>query len=99
MTNLRRLWRGELALADAFWIWAVFGGFIVNLLSSTLFLILHMNDRPVIAFIAGFAPSIPYNIVVSMGVWRSAGRYPGERHWALLARTVTITAMVLLSIT
>lgn len=99
MTSLRCLWRGEVALSDAFWIWAVFGGFIVNILSSALFLILHMNDRPALAFVAGYAPSIPYNIIVSVGVWRSAGHYPGERHWAVLARAVTITGMVLLSVT
>ena len=99
MTNLRRLWRGELALADAFWTWAVFGGLFVNVASSALFLFLIMNDHPVFAFIAGYAPSIPYNIIVSVGVWRSAEHYPGERHWAELARTVTIIGMVILSVT
>ena len=99
MTNLYRLWRGELALANAFWNWAVFGGLFINVASSALFLFLIMNDRPVSAFIAGYAPTIPYNIIASVGVWRSAGHYPGERHWADLARTVTIIGMVLLSVT
>jgi len=98
MRNLIRLWRGELALVDAFWNWAVFGGFIVNLLTSTLFLILHMKGHPVSAFVAGYAPSIPYNIVAAVGVWRAAGRYRGEPHWAMLARAVTIIGMVLLSL-
>ena len=62
MTNLYRLWRGELALANAFWNWAVFGGLLINVASSALFLFLIMNDRPVSAFIAGYAPTIPYNI-------------------------------------
>lgn len=99
MINLRRLWRGELALANAFWNWAVFGGLFINVASSVLFLALIANDRPIAAFIAGYAPSIPYNIIVSVGVWRSAGHYRGKRHWAELARTVTVVGMILLSVT
>ena len=99
MTNIRRLWRGELPLANAFWNWAVFGGLFVNVASSVLFLFLITNDRPIAAFIAGYAPSIPYNIIVSVGVWRSAGHYGGERHWVDLARTVTVIGMIVLSVT
>lgn len=98
MTNLYRLWRGELALGHAFWTWAVFGGLVVNAATSGLFLLLMMNDRPVSAFIAGYAVSIPYNIVASVGVWRAAKHYPGARRWADLARAVTIIGMVLLSL-
>jgi hypothetical protein len=99
MKPVFRLWRGELALADAFWNWAVFGGLIVNLSSSAAFLFLVMADRPVAAAIAGYAFSVPFNIVVVTGVWRSAGHYDGERRWADLARLVTVIGMILLSVT
>lgn len=99
MTSLYRLWRGELPLADAFWNWAVVGGLLVNAASSALFLLLIMNDRPVLAFIAGYALSIPYNLVVAVGVWRSAGRHPGDRRWAELVRIATVAGMILLSVT
>ena len=99
MNSVRRLWRGELALADAFWNWAVFGGLIVNVASSGLFLFLIMAEHSVLAFYAGYALSVPYNVMVSVGVWRSAERYGGERRWADLARLVTIIGMVLLSVT
>ncbi|MDA0661351.1 MAG: hypothetical protein O3B08_00750 [Proteobacteria bacterium] len=99
MKTVTRLWKGELALADAFWNWAVFGGLIVNLSSSAAFLFLIMADRPVAAAIAGYAFSVPYNIAVAVGVWRSAARYDGERRWADLARIVTVAGMILLSVT
>ncbi len=99
MNSLRRLWRGELALADAFWNWAVFGGLAINVATSALLLVLIMADRPISAFIAGYAPSVPYNVIVSVGVWRSAEHYAGERRWADLARIVTIIGMILLSVT
>ncbi len=99
MNSLRRLLRGELALADAFWSWAVLGGLAINGATTALLLILIVEDRPILAFIAGYAFSVPYNVIVSVGVWRSAERYCGERRWADLARIVTIVGMVLLSVT
>ena len=99
MNGLRRLWRGELALADAFWTWAVLGGLVVNLSTTALLLYLMTEDRPIAAIIAGYAPSVPYNVIVSVGVWRSAERYEGERRWADLAPMVTILGMAILSLT
>ena len=99
MTALYRLWHGELPLGHAFWNWAVSGGIIINAVSSVLFLVLMVNGHPVFALIAGYAPTIPYNIIVTVGVWRSAGHYQGERRWADLARIVTIVGMAVLSLT
>ena len=93
------MWRGELALSDAFWNWAVLGGLAVNVLTSALLLLLIMQDRPIAAFVAGYAPSVPYNVIVSVGVWRSAEHYVGDRRWADLARMVTVIGMILLSLT
>lgn len=99
MRALRDLWRGNMPLPQAFWNWAVIGAIAINGLTSILFLVLIMNDRIVEAFIAGYAFSVPYNIVVTVGVWRSAGRYEGDRRWADLARIVTVAAMTVLSLT
>jgi hypothetical protein len=97
--QLGRLWRGELALDNAFWNWAVIGGLAVNLTSSALFLFLIIGEQTLVAVIAGYIFSVPYNIFVSVGVWRSAERYTGERKWAELAQIVTLVGMVLLTVT
>jgi len=99
MAKIRDLWQGELALSDAFWTWAVLGGVIINAVSSILFVFLLNADHLIIALIAGYVPTLPYNLLVGVGVWRSAGRYAGERHWADLARAVTIVGMIVLSVT
>ena len=99
MNALLRLWKGEVPLPQAFWKWAVAGGIVVNLTTSILFLALIMADWIVAAFVVGYTFSVPYNIVAAVGVWRSAGRYEGERHWAELARIATVAAMILLSLT
>lgn len=99
MTSFFRLWRGELTLPDAFWNWAVFGGLILNVVSSVAFLGLVSIGQPVAALIVGYLPSVPYNVVVCVGVWRAAAHYDGERRWADLARIVTLVGAVLLSVT
>jgi len=99
MKSLCHLWRGELALQDAFWGWAVIGGLIINVASSALFLFLIIAEHLAAAFVFGYVLSVPYNILVSVGVWRSAERYSGDRQWADLARIVTVIGMVLLSVT
>lgn len=99
MNALRRLWNGDLPLPQAFWNWAVAGGLLVNLTTTILFLAFITGGWIVAAFIVGYAFSVPYNIVAAVGVWRSAARYEGERHWADLARIVTVAGMVLLSLT
>ena len=99
LNPLQRLWRGDLSLKDAFWNWAVTGGLLVNIASSILFLVLIMADHPIAALITGYALSIPYNIIVLVGVWRSADRYDGDRQWASLARIVTVIGVVVLSLT
>ena len=96
---LRAFWRGEVPLIDAFWNWAFFGGLGVNVSSSVLFLWLISVDRPLLAAIAGYSYSLPYNFIVTVGVWRSADRHDGDRRWAEAARWITLASMVLLSVT
>ena len=98
MKHLSRLWRGELALENAFWNWAVIGGLLVNF-SSALFLMLISADRPILALVVGYSFSVPYNIVVIVGVWRSAAAYTGDRRAADLMRIVTTVGGILLSVT
>jgi hypothetical protein len=99
MTKLRSLWLGELPLGDAFWTWAIGVGLLVNLTTSALFLVLITADRPWAALCVGYALSVPYNVLATVGVWRSAARYPGPAGHADLARFATVTLMLLLTVT
>lgn len=98
MSILGRLWRGDVPLVDAFWHWALFGGLLINGVTTMLFFVLIMQDRPVLAWIVGFGIAIPYNILATVGVWRAADRYTGEPKWADIAKGVTIVGMLLLSL-
>jgi hypothetical protein len=97
MNGIRRLWRGELPLTEAFWTWAVGIGLTGNIAAILVALILLTEDQPLAALIVGHGVPLPYNIVASVGVWRSA-RHSGHRGFADTARIVTIVMMVVLTI-
>jgi hypothetical protein len=99
MNDLRRLWRGELPLGEAFWGWAVLGGLLVNLSTTFGFYLLIIEDLLIPALLVGYALSLPYNFVVMVGVWRSANAYKGDKNWANLAKIITLVGMALLSAT
>ena len=96
-------WRGETPLHVAFWGWAVAGGIIVNVISSAGFLLLMMAKQTALAVAVGYLLSVPYNILVCFGVWRSAEHHarehPRDRRLAEMATATTIVGMVLLSVT
>jgi hypothetical protein len=95
----RRLWRGDLPLAEAFWTWAVLVGLVVNVTTTIGFLWLLMADQVAAAFVVGYALSVPYNLVAAVGVWRSAGRADADPRWARPARLAVVVGMTILSLT
>jgi hypothetical protein len=83
--SLRALWRGELPLEVAFWHYAIYYGLIVNLASSTIALVLFLNDAPIALVAAVHLVPVPYSVLTAFGVWRSARRY-GTGKFANFAR-------------
>ena len=93
MNGIQRLWRGELPLTEAFWTWTVGIGLTVNLAALVVSLILLTEDQAVAALVAGHLVPLPYNVVATVGVWRSA-RGSNDRAFADTARIVTVIIMV-----
>ena len=98
MTKLSALWLGELPLSQAFWTWTLSIGLLVNLVTTLLFLTMITLDRLWAALLFGYALSVPYNVLATVGVWRSASRYQGPAVHADLARIATLILMLLLSV-
>jgi hypothetical protein len=86
-------------LRIAFWCWAVAGGLVVNLSTMILLLVLVMQGQALAGFLVSHALALPDNILAGVGVWRSAARYPGSRHWADAARAAAAIWLTVLSLT
>jgi hypothetical protein len=96
LSRLSDLWSGRLPLSTAFWSYAVFWGFFVNLTALAASLILVMAAPPghesggnwpiYLAVLAHVLP-IPFNGAVLVGVWRSAGRPENSPLLSLAAKS------------
>lgn len=85
-----RLWRGEMPLKSAFWDYAILYGVPLNLLSTFVFLLLSSQDaHPALGLAVNVLP-LPYNLLVLVGVWRSAAHYQGPAHWIDVARGAVV---------
>lgn len=91
--TLRKLWAGRMPLPRAFWEFAIFYGFVLNLFTTVGCFALLAMDVPAAIAMTVFFLALPYNLFVLVAVWRSAARYPGPPHWANAAR-VAVTLWV-----
>jgi hypothetical protein len=80
LERLRDLWAGRLPLADVFWTYNVFWGLLLNIgatIGAFAVLVGGKEANPQLAAAVSLALHllpIPYNVLVLIGVWRSAGR-------------------------
>lgn len=88
----RALWRGDIPLARAFWIYGVLVGGLSGL--ALLILILGLTDPPdddvALLFMIGLTAFLGYLGLTFIGIWRAAGRYVGDQGWAFLAKTFVL---------
>jgi hypothetical protein len=92
------LWQGKLPLGRAFWLWGVLGGASVSLTSTLAAALLLAADAPAWLAALAFAVHLPWNLVLLVGVWRSAGRPEVGRGVAQLAQGAILAWTVVLSV-
>ena len=98
MRAILEFWRGGLPLGRAFWLWAILGGGVANLFAGILLLALVTAGAPGWLAVAAYAAHMPWNAVLLVGVWRSAGRPEVGRDAASLARLATAAWVLVLSV-
>lgn len=95
MDTFERLWWGELPLETTFWKFTVALGFAVNGICTVIAMFLATLDAPSGVILAVFLIPLPYNVLTTVAVWRSAARYEGDRKWADLARMAAVVWAIL----
>lgn len=75
-----RLWRGQLSLPVAYWGFGVVGKVILVAAGQAI------NPSSTMERFLVVACLVAYSICVSVGIWRAADRYIGERTWVYLAK-------------
>jgi hypothetical protein len=84
------LWYGRVSLARIFWEYAIVFGSLANLVSTLAALAAFAKGAPAaLGLLLHFLPA-PYNLLMVVGVWRSAAKYRGTQIWAILARALIL---------
>jgi hypothetical protein len=102
MRWIGQLWRGEIALSRAFWIFGVLVPIILVIVAivlswAVMILLLFfafsgpgapegLSDGVVVVLVAMAVLTLAYQVVACVGVWRSAERYSGKPIYSILAR-------------
>jgi len=80
------IWTGALPLSRLLWFDTLLIGTLVNIVSLVAMLALFVAHAPTALAFTIFLAPIPYNILLFIGVWRSASKE--KEDWAFLARAI-----------
>lgn len=96
MRALADLWAGRMSLGRAFWGYALVGGLLINGYATLVsFMIIAAGGSDLLAVAMHLLP-VPWNVVATVGVWRSAARTDVSRGRALAARCGAIGLFALM---
>lgn len=94
MTWITTWWRGQLGLARVFWLHSAVAALAVFILGSAIFS-LHQARSVILGTLLIAVFFMAFAVIQSVGVWRSAGSYPGPKVWAFSARAVVVLTATL----
>lgn len=89
MNLFRKIWNGELPLYKVYWIYGVLVSVIIRLFVEVSFNFVSLDYASAFSYFL-VAVVVPYQILVSVGVWRSATAYTRNKIWAVLAKIVAV---------
>ncbi len=92
-----RLFRGDVSLPRTYWIYGgvVGAGFgIVQIAIEANYVDLISTEGGSLGILAFYWFAVGYSLFIFVAIWRSAGKYEGNRSWAALARLMVILGAI-----
>ncbi|MGI9569162.1 MAG: hypothetical protein ACR2PH_05375 [Desulfobulbia bacterium] len=87
---MQQLWSGDVHLNDVFWNYAIVYGLIINLATTALLFISLLYKWHTAFIVVIFLMPIPYNIFITIAVWRSAEKFDGPGSWPDYAKVAVV---------
>ena len=94
---IQAIWSGGVNLNDMFFWYVIVWGTLLNLVTSVLFYVAVIYEWSAVWLVPLYFLPLPYNILVTVGVWRSAGLSTGSPVFAEVAKYSTVLYMIFLS--
>lgn len=91
------LWRGDVPLVMSFWLFGIFAGLCFAIVFAFVdYQISGLAEGLGPLFIIGLIVSyFVYMSFVNIAIWRSANKYRGPKHWAILAKVMVLVSWTL----
>lgn len=93
MSLIKDLWRGDVSLVIAYW---VFGVAVSVVLNALLLVSMNMVENPSgsLLFLLLWVTATVYGVFIAVTIWRSAGKYQGPMIWVVLARVMVVLSIL-----
>ncbi len=99
MALLKALWRGEIALVKAYWIYGVLVQLIIFGIPEFIMQANDYEPKSLTAFavlaVYGFVFTPVYKVFIFVAIWRSANNYEGRKIWSILAKIAIVFGIFL----
>ena len=101
INTIKSLWRGEISLGIAFWVYYIFLGWLLIIFFQFVMFFFSVGQEGIVIsdflllfqiflFFVFVATWFAYMVLVTVGVWRSASNHPRSRGWAHFTKFVVI---------
>lgn len=94
MELIKKIWNGELPLFKVYWIYGVLGGLIIRLIVEGSYNLISLQYLTVFSYTL-ITLILAYQLLLSVGIWRSANAYQGSKEWALLAKIAAVLGLII----
>ena len=81
MDIFKKVFNGDERLVITFWVWGFVGSIVYGFTLGLVLVILGMASTLIISLL-----QLPWFAFIWISIWRSAGKYKGPQHWALIAK-------------
>jgi hypothetical protein len=93
MDLIKRIWNGELPLVKVYWVYGVLVGLLIKVFVEVSYSFVSINHLQFYSYFL-IAILIPYQLLISVGIWRSATVYTKNKVWAVLAKIAAVIGLL-----
>jgi hypothetical protein len=93
MDLIKRIWNGELPLVKIYWVYGVLVGLLLRIFVEVSYPFVSISHLQLYSYFL-IAVLIPYQILISVGIWRSATAYTEVQVWAILAKIAAVIGLL-----
>lgn len=93
MGLIKKIWHGELPLFKVYWIYGVLGGLIIRVIVEGMYYLISLKYLTVFSYTL-VTLVLAYQLLLSVGTWRSADKYQKSKIWPVLAKIGVVLGLI-----